>query len=293
MRKFILGTDWWSDCDDAVALRLLARAHIKGSAELLGIVINAAMEYSAPSVDGFLRLEGCDNIPLGIDLAATDFGKVTPYQERLAPYAEKYKTNYDAEDGVSLYRRLLAEADSKVEIIEIGYLQAIAALLRSPADSISEKTGLELVSEKVSRIWVMAGKWDRDGERENNFMRNRRAIEGGRTFLELCPVPVTFLGWEVGYGVLTGGNLPHTDHLWQALNDHGSGGGRHSWDPMLTLLALTGDAMLAGYREVSGRATLDIDGCNHFEPSADGIHSFVIKNEPDSFYESIINRLID
>lgn len=27
MRKFILGTDWWTDCDDAVAIRILARAH--------------------------------------------------------------------------------------------------------------------------------------------------------------------------------------------------------------------------------------------------------------------------
>ena len=25
MRKFILGTDWWSDCDDAVAIRLLVK----------------------------------------------------------------------------------------------------------------------------------------------------------------------------------------------------------------------------------------------------------------------------
>ena len=26
MKNFILGTDWWTDCDDAVALRLLTRA---------------------------------------------------------------------------------------------------------------------------------------------------------------------------------------------------------------------------------------------------------------------------
>ena len=24
-RKMILGTDWWTDCDDAVAVRILAR----------------------------------------------------------------------------------------------------------------------------------------------------------------------------------------------------------------------------------------------------------------------------
>lgn len=26
MRKFMLGTDWWPDCDDAVAVRLIIRA---------------------------------------------------------------------------------------------------------------------------------------------------------------------------------------------------------------------------------------------------------------------------
>ena len=35
MRKFILGTDWWTDCDDAVAIRLLAREHVKKEIELL------------------------------------------------------------------------------------------------------------------------------------------------------------------------------------------------------------------------------------------------------------------
>ena len=35
MRKFILDTDWWTDCDDAVAIRLLCNAHIKKEIELL------------------------------------------------------------------------------------------------------------------------------------------------------------------------------------------------------------------------------------------------------------------
>lgn len=30
MRNFILGTDWWTDCDDVVAIRILVRAHLSG-----------------------------------------------------------------------------------------------------------------------------------------------------------------------------------------------------------------------------------------------------------------------
>ena len=39
MRKFILDTDWWTDCDDAVAVRLLCNAHRQGKVEILGIKV--------------------------------------------------------------------------------------------------------------------------------------------------------------------------------------------------------------------------------------------------------------
>lgn len=40
MRNFILGTDWWTDCDDAVAVRILARAHKSGKICIKGIGVN-------------------------------------------------------------------------------------------------------------------------------------------------------------------------------------------------------------------------------------------------------------
>ena len=204
MKNFILGTDWWTDCDDAVALRIAARAHKKGEICLLGVGINACMACSAASLDGFLSLEGIAEMPIGIDREATDFGGNPPYQKRLAPFARRYRTNEDAEDAVRLYRRLLEESDAPVEIIEIGFLQVIAAVLESQPDDISDKSGMELIREKVPKIWVMAGKWDEDAGREHNFARNQRAIAGAKAFCEKCPVPVTFLGWEVGASVISG-----------------------------------------------------------------------------------------
>ena len=50
MRKFIVGTDWWTDCDDVIAMKLLARAVTEKKAELLGIGINACMQYSVASL---------------------------------------------------------------------------------------------------------------------------------------------------------------------------------------------------------------------------------------------------
>lgn len=293
MRKFILGTDWWTDCDDAVALRLLAKSIKANEIQLLGIGINACMPYSVSSLVGFLRAEDIEGIPVGIDLAATDFGGNPPYQKRLADNWAPEVTNNDAEDAVVLYRRILSQADEKLEIVEIGYLQVIAAVLESQPDEISPLTGLELVREKVKKIWVMAGKWDKNGEKENNFCRNARSREAGEKFCRLCPVPVTFLGWEAGADVITGNGLQETDHLWLAMADHGSPGGRSSWDPMLVLMALVGDEEAAGYDTVTGFATVDgVTGANHFRESPEGLHRYVVRKFENDYYSHRINGIL-
>jgi len=293
MRKFLLGTDWWTDCDDVVALRILARAHKAGEIDLIGIALNGCMEYSVASIEGFLNTEGVHNIPIGIDLEANDFGGNPPYQKRLSKYAERFKSNNEAENAVRLYRRLLAESDGNIEILEIGYLQVIADVLESGPDDISEMSGVELIREKVSKIWVMAGKWDEEEGRENNFARNPRSRKAGAVFCEKCPVPAVFLGWEIGASVITGSRLQEGDVLRDALKDHGSEKGRMSWDPMLVMLALYGDEEKAGYTCVKGRATVNPEtGLNRFEKDDTGIHSYVVKVKPDEYYRDMIDERI-
>lgn len=295
MREFIFGTDWWTDCDDLAAMRILLRAHKKGAIRLLGVGINACMDLSVPSVDGFINLEGVRNIPLGIDLKATDFeGTHLKYQKNLAPFAVKYKKNEDAEDAVRLYRRLLAESDGGVEIVEVGFLQVFAELLLSGADDISPETGLSLVKSKVKKVWVMAGKWDESGGREHNFCNNLRSREGGEVFCRMCPVPVTFLGFEVGIKVVSGDKLSRDDFLYKSFSDHGSEKGRYSWDPMTALMAVIGDEEKAGYDTVTGKARLDAEtGGNYFTEDENGTHKYVkMKFNPD-YYADMINSLIN
>ena len=294
MRTFIIGTDWWTDCDDAVALRILFKAHRENQINLLGIGINACMEYSVTSMEGFMNLEGVEGIPLGIDSDATDFGGKPPYQERLSQYAKMYSSNEDVQDAVRMYRQILSEIDEKTEIIEIGYPQVLSNLLDSKADDITDKSGLKLVEEKVSKIWMMAGKWDEEKGLENNFKRNARSREASHRFLNMCPVPVTLLGWEVGYDVITGGNLKKDDHLYQVLCDHKSYEGRMSWDPMLVLLALKGDEQEAGYDTVSGVAHVDAKtGENSFSRCEDGIFKYVVRNKDKDYYKKEIDILIE
>lgn len=293
MRTFILGTDWWTDCDDAVAVRILARAHKQRKIKLAGIGINACMEYSVPSLDGFLQTENVNDIPLGLDFEAVDFKGHPPYQKRLSALCGKYTSNASAVDAVRLYRQILQSAESKVEILEIGFLQVIANVLKSQPDDISPLDGMQLVKEKVEKIWVMAGKWDEENGKENNFAQTPRASVAASYFCANCPVPVTFLGFEVGVDVISGGLLPENDTLHTVLCDHGSPNGRCSWDPMLALLALTGNEEQAGYSTVAGTAQVNPEtGENNFVTDKNGSHLFVVKTQPNDFYANIINNLI-
>ena len=132
MRKFILGTDWWTDCDDAVALRLICRFVKNGKAELLGVGINAVMEHSAASLLGFLRAEGLENVPVGIDLSAVDYGGRPPYQKHLAETTGMTVKNEALPDAVRLYRKILEDATEKLEIMEIGFFQVIPPVVVEP-----------------------------------------------------------------------------------------------------------------------------------------------------------------
>lgn len=289
MRTFILGTDWGEDSDDCVAVRILARAHKRGEIKMAAIGINTLTELSAPSLYSFLEKEGV-SIPVGVDKGCPHRIKHVTYQKRLA--AETDKTNDDFEDAVRLYRRAIAKSEEPVEILEVGFLQVIAGALLSQPDDISPKSGMELFREKVKKIWIMGGKWNEQGGAEYNLCKYPFAQAGSHAFITNCPCPITFLGWEVGSCVITGSKLSEDDFLHIALDDHGSGAGRESWDPMLAVLALTNDNEKAGYKTVKGIATVNNHGLNYFEEKENGKDEYVVKVKEDNFYIDIIDNLI-
>jgi hypothetical protein len=295
MKHFILGSDWWSDCDDAVAIRLLLNLHKAGKISLDGIVINGCMEYSAAGLDGFLQLSGVNNIPIGIDCEGTDFYGVGRYQERLSKFAKNIKSNADAEDPIKLYRKILAQSNEKVTILEIGFPQVLANLLKSEADEFSPLKGIDLVREKVEHLWIMAGKWDvPEGAKEHNFCNNLRASQGAEYLCANWPTPITFLGFEVGVTVITGRKLDHNDFLYQAMVDNEYPDGRCSWDPMLVLLGTSGNLEQEGYSCVYGTARVDgSNGMNYFTESSTGRHRYVKKIQADEFYVNRIDSMIN
>ncbi len=286
MRKIILGTDWWTDCDDCVALRLLTNAHKNKEIELIGVSIDACMDYSASSLNAFLTYDGLPDIPIGIDLDATDFnGDYLKYQEPISKkYPHKIKTNEECENAVEMYKRLLKKTDDKVDIVEIGFNQVLANVLES-------ENGIELFKQKVNKLYVMAGEWNKENGSEHNFNNNHRSAKGGHILCRKCPVPITFLGFEVGTTVATGDGLPDNDILTVALEHYGCADtGRCSWDPMTVLLAIIGDEEKAGYKTVKGTASVNEKTGENSFIEGDGLHSYVIKTKPDDYYRNEIQK---
>ncbi|MBO5958939.1 MAG: hypothetical protein J6Q65_02335, partial [Lentisphaeria bacterium] len=245
---------------------------------------------SVRSLDAFLLHSGLD-LPIGIDRAATDFLEHGRYQQHLIDLLH-FKDNSDAEaeDGVRLYRRLLAAAPEKVHIVAIGFTQVLANLLESAPDDISPLCGSDLVREKVAHLWDMGGRWDGRGNLEYNFNCNARAADGAHRLCKNWNTPVTFLGFEIGEPVITGNCLPVDDPLKQALIKYGTPDGRCSWDPMTALLCVIGDPGDAGYDCVYGYASADaVTGACSFRNDPAGPHRYLIKKHPDEWYADAVN----
>ncbi len=289
--NIIHGTDWWTDCDDVVALRILCRAHNMGLISLKCVCADAVGRYTAASIDGFIKAEGIENIPVGIDRSYSGDDSRCRYQKRLAalPHTQE---NADCPEAYKLYRKMLWESDGKCHITEIGFPQIIHQLMISEPDEICPLNGMELVRRKVEKIWLMAGDWRGKYHKEYNVNATAAGLAATEYIFENSPVPVTSLGFEVGETVITGGFLKEGDNLRNALEDNNHGGGRCSWDPMLILLAIIGDEEKAGYKKVSGTARVE-DGYTLMSENENGLHAYVVKAHEDRFYEDMINEIIE
>ena len=207
-QQVILDTDWYTDVDDVMALRVLLRLQQYNHLKLLGVCLNASFEESVRSVDAFLLAHGVD-VPVGIiQNWEKDFsGRNGPsYQKYLAQLPSKYKGNSDAEAPVKLYRRLLATSPEKVTLFSIGFTENYAELLESPPDEFSPLTGMELARKKVEKLFMMAGFWPRGSEYNltGGSPVNPIVTRAGSIVLANWPTPITFLGFEVGNTVLAG-----------------------------------------------------------------------------------------
>lgn len=292
-RPVILDTDWWTDVDDACALRLLLQQEREGAIDLIGVCLSAVCDNSVPSLSSFLDSEGAGSLCIGADKQASDYpGQSSWHKTIINSHPERAASSLDdVRDCVEFYRELLSKSRKKVDIIAVGFPNAISRLLDSGPDQYSRLNGRDLVQKKVGHLWLMAGKYP-EGE-EHNFVLTERSRLSGENICLHWPTPITLLGWEVGINVLVGGSLPEDDLLHKVLAAHGSAGGRCAWDPMTAWMACLGSPQLAGFETVSGLVSLDPStGENTFKTDAEGPHRYVVMTHDAAWYASAIDALL-
>ena len=252
--KVIFDTDMALDVDDVGALAMLHKMADAGECEILGVVVSESVhnydgQWTPPLVDVLNTYYGRPDIPVGVFKGPhQDTGAVGHYAEKVvkAGFPHDLKTGSDAEDGVRLYRRLLAtQPDASVTVITVGYLTNLDGLLQSQPDDVSPMTGRELIQRKVKLWSCMGGGYPTSGQGgEFNLRTYGNASE---RVINNWPGRAVFGGAELGSKYFVGGQLqqlPGANRNPVALSWlHFNGGKkRESWDELSVLYGVRGAA---------------------------------------------------
>ena len=295
--KIIFDTDMGPDYDDVGAITLLHAYADEGKAEIIATMASTKYEGVAAVLNVLNTYFKRPGIPVGVPkgnaLTLRDFQHWT--DSLIANYPHKIRTNDEAPDAVSLYRKILShQPDSSVTIVTVGFLTNIANVLRSPSDSISPLSGMDLVHHKVRNLVSMAGKFPEGSE----FNIREDAVSAKFVF-ENFKNPVLFSGFEIGEKIRCGlplvrnpgiHNSPVKDvfriSIPQARQDSA---GRMSWDETAVLVAINGTHPY--YKVQKGAIEINEDGSNRWHRDA-GNQGYLLEVQPSSQVQRVIDSLL-
>jgi hypothetical protein len=229
--------------------------------DLLGVVCDIPYLPTAHTVLAINAYYGRPQIPVGLwgGAALAAHLRYAPYRDMLdrlhatgfrryneelgALYADRHpEVSAQMEDGVALYRRLLAvQPDQSVVIAAVGLLTALEGLLTSGPDAHSLLSGRELVAAKVKLLVTMGAGTFPQGKDVFNWEMDRTAAAA---VLNHWPGPLAVSEW--GEHVLTGATLaertPPENPVRRAYEIHQGGPrrSRSSWDQLAVLYGVRG-----------------------------------------------------
>jgi inosine-uridine nucleoside N-ribohydrolase len=246
--NIIFDSDIGPDYDDVGAITILHALADNGEARILATMASNKYEGIAGVLNVFNTYFNRPDILIGVPNGnAVNIRDGQHWTDTLlAKYPHIIKTNADAENAITLYRKILAaQPDHSVTIVTIGFLTNISNLLNTTADQYSTLNGKQLIQKKVKLLVSMAGKFpegyefniDKDIAASNNVFQN-------------IGVPVIFSGFEIGEKIKTGLplinnqsiiNSPVKDVFRISIpRSTGDLAGRMSWDETAVLVAIKG-----------------------------------------------------
>ena len=288
-KKFIVDTDIGADCDDAVALAYLLSKEKARLCEIKAVTLCTTRQYAPACVKAILSQFGRADVNVGIYKGVPLIcDAVDNYSEDIAT---KYNPDYDnlsTDDAVRLIRKTLAESREKIGIIELGPLCNVNALLKSEPDEFSPLNGIEIVKEKVEKMYLMgcrffAGDGNDALEAEWNIEQD---IDGASFVMQNFPSEIIVCPFETGERVTTysysvSGVVYDCMHYYEENRNRRKGlrfdAGvytRPSWDPLTAMLALSDERMSFKLSNF-GYITIDKKGVSTFVEKADGKQRFL------------------
>jgi len=171
----IIDSDMAHNADDTGDQAMLWALQAQKKVNVLAVIISSTNDYSAPVARAIATYYGHPNVPIGANHSniPNSYDSYASYytQQVAARFGNPSDTRANYPDGVTVYRQALAgAADNSVYILSGGYYQPLMKLLQSGPDSISPLTGLQLVSQKVARLIIVAGSFPDSGTTDRGDM---------------------------------------------------------------------------------------------------------------------------
>lgn len=294
--KIIFDTDIGPDYDDVGALAILHALADQKECEILATIASNNYPNIVPVLDVINTYFGRPDLPVGIVRGKSL--QLPAWQKwdsvLVAKYPHTLRSNNEAEDAVTLYRKILAaQPDRSVTIVTVGFITNMANLLQSKPDKYSSLDGESLVKKKVNMLVSMAGAFPSGKE----FNVERDAASSKYAF-EHWPTAVYFTGWEVGAKIFSGLPLIKSTTQDSPVKDafaisipkaKEDVNGRKSWDQTAVLMAVRGVDKY--FSLIPGKIVCHEAGTNTWDGKPGG-QFYATEKVPFPQVEKIINDLM-
>lgn len=274
MKKVILDTDLGCDSDDIGAVVILNQLYNKK--KVLPLCITSVNSHIEPA----LFIEEINkyynnNFPIGMN-KSNNYGISDGYS---VDVVNKYNISKDRvfKSSTEVIKEVLDSQSDQIELITIGPLTNIASFI--------ETYGADLLNNKVSVIYLMAGNFVSDNA-EWNITEDIKALQ---TVLNNYKGKMVFVPFEIGCDVFTARNLLASDTMMGYGYYVHNKGPRQSWDPITVYYAIT----LSEEFTLSNNGTVSCSdsGVTTFT-EGEGNHYYMLNNFDKKKVEEILEELM-